>query len=533
YVPQIFVWGGVMIIGAVVAILGNIIANRKAAKVARDTTEALRHDVFIKIGRLSCSQTDRITIPSLISRLSSDSYNVHQMIGMMQRLGVRAPILLIGGIMVTFTLEPYLTLVLVAILPLLAAAVYIVSKKGIPLYADVQRAVDSMVGKVQENMVGVRVIKALSKSDYERNKFDEVSSEVVRREQKAGIIMSATNPIMNFLLNTGLAAVIVVGAYRVNGGVSQPGKIIAFLSYFTIILNAMLSITRLFINFSKGAASAQRISDVLAENNELPTKERSHIDTEDYISFENVNFSYNKAAGENGSIDYNLTDISFGVRRGGMIGIIGATGSGKSTVINLLLRYYDPDSGTIRIGGDDIRGIPPAELYAHIGIAFQNDFLFADTIAENINFGRGISDENIKRAARAAQAEDFISEKPDGYDYVLTVKGANLSGGQKQRLLIARALAANPDILILDDSSSALDYKTDASLRRAIKSGYPDVTSVIIAQRVSSIMAADVIIMLDDGNVIGMGTHETMLRECESYREIAFSQMGEEAAERV
>ena len=516
----IFIWGGVMILCSALAIIGNIIANRMASKVARDTTERLRHDLFAKISLLSCAQTDKFTIPSLISRLSSDSYNVHQMIGMMQRLGVRAPILLIGGICVTMTLDPYLTLVLVCILPLLGLAVYIVSKKGIPMYTRVAEAIDSMVRKVQENMTGVRVIKALSKSGYERERFDEINTEVVRRDQRVGIIMSATNPIMNLLLNTGLAIVIIVGAFRVNSGMTKPGAIIAFLSYFTIILTAMMSITRMFINYSKGAASAKRIEEVLLEKEDLTIGEKNHENVPDgsYLEFRHVSFSYDK-------VENNLTDIDFKLGRGMTLGIIGATGSGKSTLVNLLLRFYDPDSGEIRIGGDDIRGLPSSELHTRFGIAFQNDFLFADTIRANIDFGRGLSDEAVKEAAAAAQADSFIREKDGGYEYRLTVKGANLSGGQKQRLLIARALAGRPDILILDDSSSALDYKTDADMRRAVHLGYSGATSIIIAQRISSIMNADLILVIDEGRVIGRGSHDELLESCESYREIARVQM--------
>ena len=521
---MIWVWGGIMVVCSVLALVGNVVANRLAAKVARDTTERIRHDVFVRITRLSARQTDELTIPSLISRLSSDSYNVHQMIGMVQRLGVRAPILLIGGIIVTLSLDLYLTLVLIAILPLLTLVVYVVSKHGIPLYTKVQQAQDVLVRKVQEYMGGVRVIKALSKTGYERDRYDGINREVVKRDQKAGMIMGITNPVMNLFLNTGLAVVIIVGAFRVNSGAAQPGMLIAFLSYFTIILNAMMSITRLFVNLSKGAASAGRIEEVLEYPDDLLIGEKDHIDTENHIEFDDVSFSY-------GGVRDNLSHISFSLRRGQTLGVIGATGSGKSTIINLLMRFYDADQGVIRINGDDIKCLSSSELHTRFGAAFQSDFLFEDTIRENIDFGRGCSDEDIRVAVETAQAADFISQYEDGLMHMLTVRGANLSGGQKQRLLIARALAGRPEILILDDSSSALDYATDSRLRRAIHENYADTTSIIIAQRISSIMNADLIIMIDDGRIIGMGSHKELMRSCPDYIEIAHAQMDADGGE--
>ncbi|NLE12664.1 MAG: ABC transporter ATP-binding protein [Clostridiales bacterium] len=518
-VRNVFIWGGMMFLCAIICVLGNIIANRMASKVARNFTCSLRHDLFAKIEHLSCNQTDSFTIPSLLSRLTSDTYHVHNMVGGMQRIGVRAPILLIGGIMVTLFLEPVLTLVLLGVLPLLALVVYFVTSKGVPLYTDVQTAVDGIVRKVQENMTGVRVIKALSKTDYERERFDEVNRDVVRRDKNAGMVMNITNPVMNLLLNTGLTAVVVLGAFRVNAGLTKPGKIIAFLSYFTIILNALMMVTRMFMMYSRGAASARRIQEVMDAGHELDIIDSPTVESDLHIEFDNITFSYNKK-------QPNLENLSFGLKKGQTLGIIGATGSGKSTIINLLMRFYDVDEGTIRIDGSDIRSIPHERLHSMFGVVFQNDFLAADTIAENIRFGRDIPDEDLHEAARAAQAEQFISEKEGGYDHILTVGGANLSGGQKQRLLISRALAGKPDILILDDSSSALDYKTDASLRAALRE-YTASTKVIVAQRVSSIKHADIIIVLDDGRVIGQGRHEELMKTCDSYREIAETQMGD------
>ena len=518
-VPRIVFWGGAMVACAAVALITNIVANRMASWVAQHTTEALRHDLFSKISHLSCGQIDSFSIPSLESRLTSDTYNVHQMIGMMQRLGVRAPILLIGGIFITLMLEPVLALILIAVLPLIALVIYGVSKKGIPLYTKLQQGVDAMVRTVRENVTGIRVIKALSKTDYEKERFSSVNSEVVRREKTAGITMALTNPLMNLFLNVGLTVVIIVGAFRVDSGLTQPGKILAFLTYFTIILNAMLSITRMFVMLSKGTASAERIREVLDTPEELALLPSDDMDGAYHIIFDRVTFSYQKK-------EANLRDISFRLKRGERLGIIGATGCGKSTIVSLLMRLYDADAGEIRIGGQRVEAIPPEVLHTKFGVVFQNDILFADTIAENIDFGRGLSREQIEKAAACAQAMEFIQSLPDGFEHRLTAKGTNLSGGQKQRLLIARALAGDPEILILDDSSSALDYKTDSLLRQALAREYPGVTTIVIAQRVSSILHADHILVLEEGRELGYGTHPELMESCELYREISRSQMG-------
>ncbi len=520
---RVFLWGGAMIAAALLAWGTNILANRMAAWVAQHTTEAIRHDLFAKISSLSCAQVDAFTIPSLESRLTTDTYNIHQMLGMMQRIGIRAPILLVGGVLITLTLDPVLTLVLVCTLPAIGLLVYSVSKKGVPLYTRLQQSVDSMVRTVRETISGIRVIKALSKVDYEKERFAGINAGVAARETKAGMTMALTNPLMNLFLNLGLTAVIVAGAYRVNAGLTQPGKIIAFLSYFTIILNAMMAMTRIFVSFSRSSASGARIAQVLAAPEDLAPASAPREDSPYHVEFDSVSFSYHKT-------EPNVENISFRLRPGEALGIIGATGCGKSTLINLLMRLYDADEGRIAIGGRPIRSIPPEELHTMFGVVFQNDALFADTIYENIDFGRGLAREEVEKAARCAQAMEFIQALPEGFEHRLTSKGTNLSGGQKQRVLLARALAGRPEILILDDSSSALDYRTDAALRAALRQEYAGVTTVIIAQRVSSIYHADHILVLEEGRELGYGTHAELLESCEVYREIAASQMGQSGA---
>ena len=519
-VNLIIKWGFIMLICALIAVVTNIIANRMASWVASQCTQKIRYDLFHKISYLSCAQVDYYTIPSLESRLTSDTYNVHNFISRIQRLGIRAPILLIGGIFITLTLDPVLSSVLILMLPLLSFVVYNVSKKGIPLYTHLQKGVDEMVRTVRENITGIRVIKALSKSADERERFRKVNLDVADRETTAGVTMAITNPMMNLFLNTGLTLVIIVGAYRVNAGLTETGKIIAFLSYFTTILNAMLSITRMFVMASRGTASANRIDEILQTSSDLELMPEDIIESENHIEFENVSFGYEK------SRDHHIKNISFSLKRGESLGIIGATGCGKSTIINLLMRLYDNDEGSIRIDGRRVSSIPDEELHKKFGLVFQNDILFADTIAENISFGRNLSQEELEKAASHAQAMEFISSLPDKFEHKLTSKGTNLSGGQKQRVLLSRALAGNPEILILDDSSSALDYKTDAQLRQALRENYSETTSIIIAQRISSILHCDKILVLEEGETIGYGTHDELIKSCSVYQEISQSQMG-------
>ena len=512
----ILLWGIIMIALSIGARTFNIIANRMASKVARDTTEVLRHDLFKKILSLSGRQLNHFTVPSLEARMTTDTYNIHNMIGMMQRIGVRAPIILVGGIIITSTLEPVLTLILLGVFPFLSIIVFFVSKKGIPLYTKLQETTDRMTRVVRENITGVRVIKALSKGNYEKSRFYNVNQDVVDKELAAGTLMAITNPTLSLLLNMGLTLVVVVGAYRVNSGASEPGKIVALLSYFMIMLHAVMAITRIFIVFSRATASAMRIAEVLDTEEDLKEIEAEPVKSEYHIEFDNVTFSYAK--------EPCITGISFGIRKGESLGIIGSTGSGKTTLIHLLMRFYDVDSGSIRINGEDIRSIDKQTLRKKFGVAFQNDVLFADSIYENIKLGRELTKEQAMKAVADAQAYSFVNEYDEKLDFKLTIKGSNLSGGQKQRLLIARALAGDPEILILDDSSSALDYKTDSMLRKAIRENHKDTTSIIITQRISSVMKLDNILVLEEGQMAGYGSHEELLKTCSVYQEIYQSQ---------
>ena len=519
-IKQILFFGGLMAICAIIACLGNIIANRMAAKTTMTFATQMRKNLFLKTLNLSARSTDRFTIPSLESRITSDTYNVQNFIGMMQRMGIRAPILLLGGTIITMVMDRKLALVMIATLPLIFVVVYGISRMGVPLYSKVQRSVDGMVRVVREDAQGIRVIKALSKVDYENARYDKANLALKKSEAKAGIIMGVVNPVMTLLMNSGIVAVIAVSAYFVSTGKSSATTVIAFMQYFTLISMAMMSLSRMFVMYTKCAASAKRISTVMEEVSELKLcEDDGKGDTSAHISFENVSFSYL------GKTD-NLKNISFSLKKGETLGIIGATGSGKSTLLRLLMRFYDADSGVIRINGKDVRSYTSEELTAMFGVVFQNDFLYADSIEENIRFGRDITSEDIVKATKITQAHDFITSFSEGYEHKISAGGTNLSGGQRQRVLIARAIAGRPEILILDDSSSALDYKTDANLRQALATSLPDSTVITVAQRVSSGKNCDLILVIEDGEIIGCGKHDDLMQTCSEYKEISDSQMG-------
>ncbi len=515
-------WGALMILCAALACVFNIIANRMAARVSRNFSERMRKELFAHTLRLSAAQADAFTVPSLESRITTDTYHVHNFVGMMQRMGVRAPILLLGGIAITMFMDPVLSLVMLAILPLIFVTVYLISRKGVPLYAKVQRSVDGMVRVVREDVQGIRVIKALSKNEYENRRYDRYNEQLSRDERHAGMVMGIVNPVMTLFINCGIAMVVLISADTFMGHRSTPETVIAFMQYFTLISMAMMSMSRIFVMYTKCAASARRISEVINTPAEIvtqPQEEEKAAPANAHIVFENVGFSYTGG-------HRHLKNVSFSLPHGGTLGVIGATGSGKSTLARLLMRFYDVTDGRILIDGRDIRTMEKEAFTAMFGVVLQNDFLYADTIEENVKFGRDLSREQLERAAKIAQAYDFITAFSDGWEHQLSSKATNLSGGQKQRLLITRAIAANPDILILDDSSSALDYKTDANLRRALREEMRDTTVITVAQRVSSVMQCDLILVLENGEVIGQGTHEELMAHCAPYKEISDSQMG-------
>ena len=532
-------WGLIMLLLAFCVRLLNVNANRLSVRTAKEATWEVRRDLFHAGLSLSGSQTDAIGLPSLISRMTSDSYNVQSFCQSVQTIGIRAPIMLLGGIGITLVMDAGLAAILCIMAPIMIALVVFVSMKGIPLYEQVQKGMDSIVRVMRENITGIRVVKALSREEHERGRFAAASEETARRDIKAGIIMALPGPIVTLFLNVGLTLVVFFGARRVNAGDTEPGVILAFLTYFNMILMGVMGLNRVFMMLSKANASAKRIQAVVETADDLPrlTEDEAPAATrEGFIVFDHVTFSYAPEEGA-GTVDARhfagqerrkcLLDIDFAIPKGGTLGIIGATGSGKTSIINLLMRFYDPQEGHVYVDGRDVRTMDRAALRRRFGVVFQNDVIFADTIRENIAFGRSLDDQQLEAAAADAMAREFIEGYPDRYDHRAVIAGANFSGGQKQRLLIARALAANPEILVLDDSSSALDYRTDAALRKAIRERHADSTAIVIAQRVSSILSMDRILVLEEGEVIGQGTHEELLQSCPAYREIYETQMGE------
>ena len=535
-VIMVFAWGLCMIGAAYFVRTINIKGNHVAISVGRDCIKKLRHDLYKKTIHLSGSQFDAFSLPSLTSRMTSDSYNVQNFMVVVQAMGIRAPVMLFGGILVAMTMDPALASILCIMVPILGTIIFVVTRHGIPLYDKVQRSMDQVVRVMRENITGIRVVKALSKEDYEKKRFEDANRTMTANDIRASITMASPGPIMQLFLNIGLTLVVVIGAYRVNAGDIKPGVILAFLTYFNMIMMGIMGLNRIFMMASKATASADRIDLVLQAPEDqpvLPFDECDRLSTDAHITFDHVSFNYHRHLEEYaGKFDGEeaencLDDIHFSINHGDSLGIIGATGSGKTTIISLLMRFYDCTEGGVYIDGRDVRSYMKEELHKKFGVVLQNDTIFNDTLRENISFGRDVTEEDLWHAAEVANLSDFIKTLDEQFDYMADIKGANLSGGQKQRTLISRALATKPEILILDDSSSALDYKTDAALRKAIDRDYGDTTMIMIAQRVSSVMNLTNIIVLDNGKIIGYGNHEHLMATCPTYSDIYHSQMGE------
>ena len=526
-------WGALMILTAVATRQFNVCANRIAVDNAHRVSYDVRQALFTKTANLSGTQFDAFGLPSLISRMTSDSYNVQTCVQALQTMCTRIPILLFGGIAATMLMDPVLASILCVIVPVLLVVILTVSRYGIPLYHRVQDRLDDVVRTMREDITGIRVVKALSKTEYEKRRFAGVNDAMTRADVLASTVMAVPGPFMQMCLNIGLTIVVWFGAQRVYSGAIKPGVILAFLTYFNMIMQGAMGVNRIFMMLSKATASANRIAGVLAAGDDqkvLPASACKEPAGDEFIRFEHVDFRYGEgseagsfAGAERGKC---LSDISFALKRGESLGIIGPTGCGKTTIVNLLMRFYDAQSGGVFVDGRDVRSYEKDELRRKFGVVFQNDMVFFNTLRENIRFGRELDDRELMRAVEDAAASEYIGSLEGGLDYRADIKGANLSGGQKQRLLISRALAGDPEILILDDSSSALDYKTDAALRRAIFEHHAHSTTILIAQRVSSVQNMTHILVLDNGRCIGYGTHAELLKTCPAYRETYRAQMG-------
>ena len=540
-IAQVIGWGLLMFAAAIVTRQLNVIANRRAIENAHKVSYGIRQELFQKTANLSGNQFDRFGLPSLISRMTSDSYNVQSSVQLLQSLCIRAPMMLIGGVIVTLVMDAALAMILVVMLPILLLVVFVVSAKGIPMYNRVQQKLDVVVRVMRENITGIRVVKALSKTEYEKRRFAAANGDMTDQDIAAGTVMAIPSPLMQLCLNLGLTLVVFIGARQVNDGSIEPGVILAFLTYFNMINMGVMGLSRIFVVMSKASASANRIDEVLRtepDQQVLSPDQAKQPGGDGFVRFEHVAFSYGgdaehhpgDAAGFAGAQrEKALDDISFTLEKGESLGIIGPTGCGKSTIISLLMRFYDADAGGIFVDGRDVRSYDKDELRRLFGVCFQNDMVFQDTLRENIDFGRGLDEAALWSAVRDAMAEEYIGDLADGLDYQAAIKGANLSGGQKQRLLVARALAADPEILILDDSSSALDYRTDAAMRKAIAGNHAGSALIMVAQRVSSIMGMTHILVMDNGRCVGYGSHDELMKTCGTYRETYEAQMGDMA----
>ena len=482
----------------------------------------LRHDLFYKIQTFSFANIDEFSSSSLVTRLTTDINNVQQAFMMIIRIAVRAPLVLIFAFTMAFIMGGSVAMVYLAIIPLLGFGLFFIIFKARPIFSRVFHKYDALNESVEENVTGMRVVKSYVREDFEKEKFATAARDVQMDFTRAEKLLAFNNPMMNICVNGAFVVIIYLGSKLIitsQGTLFDVGQLSSTFTYGFQILMSLMQLSMIFVMVTMADESAHRIAEVLAAPADLAPQNIPPVQEDAFLRFDHVSFSYDK-------VKDTLSDVSFSLKRGQTLGIIGPTGSGKTTILWLLLRFYDPDSGAVRLNGRDVRSIPPEVLHSKFGVVFQNDFLYADEIGENIDFGRGISPEQTAAAARTAQA-DFIAQRKGGFSAQLAAKGANLSGGQKQRVLLARALAADPEILLLDDSSSALDYKTDAALRRALARDFADTTKIIVAQRVSSIQNADRILVLEDGRAAGLGTHSELLRSCESYREIAQVQMGE------
>lgn len=521
-------FGGWMLLitlgGALAASGRNIVSSIVSQRFGAE----LRQDLFEKIQGLSFENVDRYDRASLVTRLTNDVTQVQNFVNGMMRIFVKAPMLCIGGFIMAFRLNPYLSIVLMIVIPIVGLMIVLNMKVGLPLFLKVQNALDRLNGVMREYLSGVRVVKAFNRFDLEVDKFNGINKQYESRAISAQRVMAVFSPGVTLTMNIGIVAVIWLGGIRVNSGHTQVGHIIAFVNYMTQILFSLTTMTMIFNMFVRAKASTGRIVEVLAESNTMenhsaPVPMQS-LQGKGAIAFENVSFSYEGPEGEPV-----LKSISFTCQPGETLAIIGSTGSGKSTLVNLIPRFYDVTEGAVKINGVNIRDLDTHELREKIGIVPQKSILFTGPVIDNLRIGKqDASVDEVVEAAKMASAHSFITELPEQYNTLIGQGGVNFSGGQKQRISIARALIRKPEILILDDCTSALDSATEASIKSAINEYAKDVTCLLIAQRISSVKDANTILVMDDGEIVGMGSHDSLLQTCHVYQEIYRSQIGKE-----
>jgi len=517
--------GGFMVLIAAGSAVCSILAGYMSAKIATGYSKNLRSSVFSRVQSYSLREFNELGTASLITRTTNDITQVQQLLIFLMRMTISAPMMFIGGIIMAVSKDASLSLVFVVVLPLLTGTVYIIAGKSIPLFKTMQVKLDNLNRVFREGLTGIRVIRAFNRITHEKKRFSAANLDLTQTAIKVNILMAALMPVMMLVMNFTTLAIVWFGGIRISHGNMLVGDMMAFIQYAMLIMFSLVMVSFMFIMIPRAEASAVRINEVLEIVPEISDAAavRSTESNRGLIEFKNVTFCYPGA-------EYPaLKDISFTARPGKITAIIGGTGSGKSTLINLIPRFYDIDSGQVLVNGLDVREMAQKDLRAKIGFVPQKTMLFTGTVADNIRLGKEDATEaEVRQAAEIAQATEFIAEMPDGFASLLAQGGQNISGGQKQRLSIARALVRKPEIYIFDDSFSALDYKTDARLRAALRKETADATVIVVGQRVSTIMDADQIIVLDEGQIVGMGKHKELMQTCEVYREIVSSQLSEE-----
>jgi ATP-binding cassette subfamily B multidrug efflux pump len=524
-VPYIWRTGGWMLLIAAGGVVCAVLASFMGSKIAIGLGRILRNKIFRRVEGFSLHEFDKFGASTLITRTTNDIVQIQTVTIMIFNMMVAAPITLVGGTILAYSKDQSLTLILAAALPVIVGLIAIVAWKGIPLFMMVQTKLDKVNLVLRENLTGIRVVRAFNRIDHEKKRFDVASLDLTNNYIKVNRIMAFMMPAMMLIMNLVTLSILWFGAIKINDGTTNLGNLMAFMQYAMQILFSLLMFTMMFIMVPRASAAAKRITEVLETEPEISDpKDIRHANEESgYIEFKNVTFRYH------GAEEPAVSNISFSAKPGETTAIIGGTGSGKSTIVNLMPRFYDAENGEVLVDGVNVKEMSQAELRAKIGFVPQKAVLFTGTIADNLKYGKDdASDEEVYHAAEVAQAADFITSMRDSYETMLSEGGLNLSGGQKQRLAIARALVRKPEIYVFDDTFSALDFKTDAKLRAALKKETADATVIIVAQRVGTVMDADRIIVLEEGNVAGIGTHKELMSNCEIYREIVSSQLSEE-----
>lgn len=524
----IFRMGGVLVALGLIGLACSVTAQFFSAKAAVGFATKLRHALFSHIQGLSYAELDTLGTNTLITRMTSDVNQLQSGVNLTLRLLLRSPFIVFGAMIMAFTVDVKAALIFVVAIPLLSIVVFGIMIVSLPLYKKVQAALDKVLGRTRENLEGARVIRAFCKEGQEIESFSEENEALLNIQVFVGKISAAMNPLTYIIVNIALVVLLWTGAIRVDGGIITQGAVVALVNYMSQILVELIKMANLIIQITKALACAKRIESILAVENSQQIEDltqQAKAETDDVIRFEHVGLTYQ------GGGEESLTDIDFAVKKGQTIGIIGGTGSGKTSVVNLIPRLYDATRGTVYVDGQDVKTYDPKQLRSKVGIVPQKAVLFAGTIRENMLWGNeNATEEQLERALEISQAKEFVDTKEGRLDFKIAQGGKNLSGGQRQRMTIARAVVRDPEILILDDSASALDFATDAKLRHAIREMGNDMVVIIVSQRSSSIQYADQIIVLDDGKVVGIGTHDSLLAENEVYQEIYYSQFPKEAA---